>query len=320
MHGVTDSAGDGPDAAPRRGRGLLRLVGIVIALAAVALCARTVITSWDTVRGLLGRLRAGGLVLAGIASGAAMVGLGLTWRVALREVGASVGAATAVGWFFAGELGKYVPGGVWAVLGRGELARRSGVPRRVGYASTALAYVLTLAAAVVVAGLLGPVVGGWGWAALAAVPLGLAAAHPRFGSVVLGLVRRAMRSGPEDGAALVSWRSGLAVLSCALPTWVLIGAAAVSITAATGVSQHPAQVAFAAVAAWVVGFVAVPVPAGVGVREIVFVVLCGLPAAPGTTVAVLARALLVLVDALGGAVGLAAAVRHGVATRAAAPR
>jgi hypothetical protein len=59
-----------------------------------------------------------------------------------------------------------------------------------------------------------------------------------------------------------------------------------------------------------VGFLAVPVPAGAGVRELVFVALCGLPAAPGAAVALLARASLLLVDAALGAAGLAIAARR----------
>ena len=31
-----------------------------------------------------------------------------------------------IGWYFAGELGKYLPGGIWPVFGRGQLAYRRG--------------------------------------------------------------------------------------------------------------------------------------------------------------------------------------------------
>ena len=43
-----------------------------------------------------------------------------------------------VTWYFVGEIGKYVPGGIWPVVGRAELARRGGHPRSGAYASVAL--------------------------------------------------------------------------------------------------------------------------------------------------------------------------------------
>jgi uncharacterized membrane protein YbhN (UPF0104 family) len=57
----------------------------------------------------------------------------------------------------------------------------------------------------------------------------------------------------------------------------------------------------AAVVSWVVGFVAVPVPGGVGVREAAFLALAGLPAGIGATVALVARLMFMGIDALGAA-------------------
>jgi uncharacterized membrane protein YbhN (UPF0104 family) len=90
------------------------------------------------------------------------------------------------------------------------------------------------------------------------------------------------------------------------PTWFLVGGASVAVTAALGYDQNPARIAFAAVTAWIVGFLAVPVPAGAGIRELVFVAVCGLAAGPATAVAALARLLLLITDAAGGAAGLSA--------------
>jgi uncharacterized membrane protein YbhN (UPF0104 family) len=56
---------------------------------------------------------------------------------------------------------------------------------------------------------------------------------------------------------------------------------------------------------WVVGFVLVPVPGGVGVREAAFVALVGggVPSGVRATIAIVARLVFMLVDALGAVLG-----------------
>ena len=64
-----------------------------------------------------------------------------------------------LGWFFVGQLGKYVPGGIWPIVGQAELAARDGVTRSTAYRSTALSMVATLlgaAAVAAAAGLVAP--------------------------------------------------------------------------------------------------------------------------------------------------------------------
>ena len=73
------------------------------------------------------------------------------------------------------------------------------------------------------------------------------------------------------------------------------------------------EVGTAAVLSWVVGFVLVPVPGGVGVREAAFVAAAGsLDPGIAAAVALAARALFVLVDAAGAVIGSVALRRSGV--------
>lgn len=290
---------------------VLRLVGLAVAAAAIWFCARAIGDAWSDVRPRLVDVRWGWLGAALAASAAGMTGLGLLWWRCLRTFGVRASAPQAVAWHFGGELGKYLPGGVWAVLGRGELAHRgAGVPRATGYATTLIAYTCMCAAAALTCGVLAPVAAerggglGWGWALLALLPVGLAAVHP----AVLGPVLRAARRASRQRLALDApdWPAMVRLVARAVPTWLLVGTAAAFVTEAFGFDQHPVRVAFAAVAAWIVGFLAVPVPAGAGVREVVFVVLCGLPAGPATAVAAVARLLLLVVDGVGGAAALVA--------------
>ncbi|MBA2417184.1 MAG: flippase-like domain-containing protein [Geodermatophilaceae bacterium] len=285
----------------------VRGLGIAVAVLAVGLCLKTLVDQWSSIGPALRQTRAEWMVLAGLCSAVGMVGLAVLWWRCLRLYGTRTRLSDTTAWYFAGELGKYLPGGVWSVLGRGELAQRGGVGRGHAYSTTLVSYASMCIAAAIVCGGLAPLAardGGleWGWAALALVPLGCLAVHPSVVGPVLSAVARLTRG--RLVLAVRPWGSMLGLVLWSAPTWILIGAASCAVTAALGYDQQPARVAFAAVAAWILGFLAVPVPAGAGVRELVFVVLSGLAAGPATAVAALARLLLVAVDALGGLVGL----------------
>ena len=58
-------------------------------------------------------------------------------------------------WFFVGQLGKYVPGGIWPVVGQAELARRGGTTRGIAYSATAMSMVATFLGAATVAAVTG---------------------------------------------------------------------------------------------------------------------------------------------------------------------
>ena len=59
---------------------------------------------------------------------------------------------------------------------------------------------------------------------------------------------------------------------------------------------------FATILSWVVGFLAVPVPSGAGIRETVLYAAAGVPRTIAITTAVGARIIFVLVDVLGAAI------------------
>jgi uncharacterized membrane protein YbhN (UPF0104 family) len=66
---------------------------------------------------------------------------------------------------------------------------------------------------------------------------------------------------------------------------------------------------FATILSWVVGFLAVPVPSGAGIRETVLFAASGLPQSTAITTAVGARILFVVVDVV-GALACLPFVRH----------
>lgn len=301
------AAGTGRDGTRRRLAGLSTVVGLVIGGAAAAFVVRELATEWGEVRDALADASVpwigGGLVLAILA----MTSIGWVWSDVLALLGVRVGRARALGWYYVGELGKYLPGGVWPVLGRGEMARRGGVPGPRAYASVALSLVtLYLAAMLVAVGLLPFALGddgpGGAVAVLLLLPLGLGALHPRVVEPLLGAARGLTRR--PLTVTVPAWRDTVLVVVRYVPTWLLVGGTTAAVAHAVDPDASPARIAFAAVLSWIAGFLAVPVPAGAGIREAVFLAACGLPPELGATVAVATRVLFILVD--GGGAALAA--------------
>lgn len=304
-----------PTSAGRRKQLLLavKIVGIAIALVAIYYCVHVLVSQWASIKDSIAQANLG-LLIAGFALGAVAVWLlcFLWWRC-LAVFGARRGIVETTGWYFGGELGKYLPGGIWPVVGRGELARRHGVPRSIGYATTLFSLLLMCVGGAFVGGLLtlffafsgGRI--GWEMLLLVLIPIGVIGVHPAVLGRVLALARK-LTKGKLD-LATPPWGVMLGLIAAAVPGWIFVGAQAVVVTAAFGFDQQPSRVAFAAVVAWVIGFLAIPVPAGAGIRETLFVLASGLiiggDTAHAVVVAVTCRVFLILVDAIGGTIGLA---------------
>jgi uncharacterized membrane protein YbhN (UPF0104 family) len=92
----------------------------------------------------------------------------------------------------------------------------------------------------------------------------------------------------------------MAILST-IPAWLCIGAATALVGDALGFSVDAGQIIAATSYSWLAGFLVVPMPGGIGVREAAFIALF-----PGTTeeaaaIAVIARIMFILVDLTGAA-------------------
>jgi uncharacterized membrane protein YbhN (UPF0104 family) len=296
---------------------VMRIVGIGLALAAVTLCVIALVDAWPTVSEAISHANPALLVVAMLASALSMTGLAVLWHRVLLAFDRRWPLGKVTAWYFAGELGKYLPGGIWPVVGRGELARRGGVARSTAYATTLLSLALMCVGAAIACGLLAPFLAmdggsiGAAWLLLLLIPLGVVFAHPVVSRPFFGALAKLTKG--RVNLTPPSFGRMLGLLITGTPTWLLVGAASCAITEALGYDQQPARIAFAAVVAWVVGFLAVPVPAGAGIRELLFVALCGLDAGPAVAVAAIARLMLMLTDGVGGVIGLLAARRAGAA-------
>lgn len=262
-----------------------------------------------TARHDLAHLQPAWLALGLVLGAMGMVALALAWRPVIALVGGRPPTRwRTVAAYFAGELGKYVPGGIWSILGRGEIATREGVDRAAAYGSVLLSLLLAYAAAAILALILtlGLVVSRGSGPAVPvfalAFPLALVAVHPAVLGRALGLARRASRR--PMAIEVPAWGASLRALVYFVPAWAGIAAGTWAVARSVRSDVSPARIALATIASWLAGFLAGPIPAGAGVREAVFVAASGLAAGPATAVAVAARGVFVVIDGVGGALGL----------------
>lgn len=275
----------------------------MIAVACIAFVARRLADEWDGARESLQDADLAWVALAFAVAVIAMTSMALGWQRVLAALGAHIGSASAVAWYYVGEIGKYLPGTLWPVLGRAELARRGGVPRAVAYQSVALSLVLLYLAAAVV--------GGAVTEPLVVLPFVGAAAlvlHPAVAGALLRLARRV--TGASLDLTPPSLPTSLALVASYVPTWLFVGTATWAVARALDPAARWVDVVPAAAASWLIGFLAVPVPGGVGVREAAFIAASnGLGGGVAAATAVVARFVFVAVDAIGAA-ALAARARR----------
>ena len=265
--------------------------------------------------------------LAAVGSLAAvLVGLlasAMVWRALLGDLGTAVALRPAVQIFFVGQLGKYIPGSVFAIAAQMELGRAQGVPRsRIGTAGLLFMGVL-VAAGLLVAALVLPftspaALDRYVWV-LAVLPLGLLCLAPpvltRLVTLLLSVLRR---DGLEQP---LSWRGTGAALGWAIAMWAAYGLHLFVLVRALPGDSGPNRLLLSAGAyalAWTAGFLFVVAPAGAGVRELALVVALSpvLPRGAALAVAVLSRVLMTLGDLIWGAVGgLARPGKHGASVR-----
>lgn len=313
MTGPTLPPAGGADR-PTGARRASTVAGAVLAAAALVFVVRSIAAERDEIGDALAGADLAWIGLGAVLAAAGMTAIAVPWRRALALLGGDMPTGEVIGRYYVGEIGKYLPGGVWPILGRGELAVRWGVARAAAYGSVLLSLLaLYLAAALLVAvGLpvllsgddgTGPVV------VVLLLPFGLAALHP----AILGRVRRVgerLIRRPLD-LPTPAWGASVGLVLGYLPAWFAIGGATWAVARALDPGAGVLDVGVAAVLSWLVGFALIPVPGGVGVREAAFVAAAGsLDPGIAAAVAICARALFVAVDGIGALLGSAALRRR----------
>lgn len=196
----------------------------------------------------------------------------LLWGRMVRELGGpALGGWTVTRIYLVSNLGRYLPGKVWALAGIALMARKAGVPAPVAAGAAVLGQGVALAGASLVGAL--AFLGAEGrvrWIGLLLL-LGVAAALAAsvMGPVFRWLVERAyrlVRETPPPG--LVSDRSfGLRWVALYALNWGVYAAAFWGLARSLRVDIGLLEAAPAFAAAYVLGFAALFAPAGIGIRE-----------------------------------------------------
>jgi glycosyltransferase 2 family protein len=242
------------------------------------------------------------LSLALATAGAALPGL--VWRDLLATQGYRTGRVAGLRVFFIAQLGKYLPGGIWALVAQVGMARDLKVPARQAATATFLAIALSIISAVLLAGVTLPfaipgLVQQYWWVFLV-VPILVTLLLPPVVEWWSALAFRLLRRPVEP--VRLSWSVLLRLAVMLTLSWVLLGlhfGVLVQGVGAEVASPWLLSIGLFALA-WVAGFLVIIAPAGAGVREAALVLgfAAVLPAGAVLTLAVLSRFLFVLADLL----------------------
>jgi len=225
------------------------------------------------------------------------------WRRGILALGVRPEGRQAERVFFTTQIGKYVPGLVWPYAAQLRFARQVGLTKAkmlvVQVVFLATHVVTGIAAGALALPLLifdGKFAAASAWLILPALGC-LAILHPR----VLEAIANRLRRDPAD-EIVVDGREIALGAATMFVTWILYGLStamlAVPLTTSIGEALTLAFAGFAV--AWVVGFLVLVAPAGVGAREMALVAILGtlLTRSEATGVAVLSRALMSAADLL----------------------
>lgn len=282
------------------------LLRVLLALVALAFLAYGLARNWTETSAALSRLSwwsLGGSFLAVLAGLWFML---VAWRDILAGLGSPLPLRVAARVLFVGQLGKYIPGSVWAFAAMMELARDHGAPPRRTFSATALGLVTSLGCALALAAAtLSRQIASQAWWLLALIPVILVGLHPRVMTWGLNLALRVARKEPLDrvlsGARMAKAAAWTMIgwLVYGVHLWVLVG------------DVRPAGPSLYAVAAgayalaWATGILTVVVPAGIGVREGAMVVALApvLDTPRALAIAVVSRVMFTVGDAAWAGLG-----------------
>lgn len=296
-----------------RGAGWTKVLRRVFALAVVVGIVLVLWKQWDEVVRSLQAVSPWTLLTSLLIGMVATAVPAVVWRDLLAVQGYRVGALNTARTFFLAQLGKYVPGGIWALVAQVDLARDLGVPARASATATLLTLALSILAGLLAAGLTLPlalpglVVGYW-WVFLL-LPVLLILLIPRVVSWWSDRIFRLMRRpGPTFQ---MTWGVVLRTTALQFVSFGLFGlhfALLVQQLGEGGPSLWLLSTGTFALG-WIAGLLVVFAPAGAGVREGVLVLGFAslLPAAGVLTVALLSRLLLLVADVLLAAISVGAA-------------
>jgi len=286
----------------RKLRVLLQLLVVLIIL---VFWARVVWRNWDQVAAFQWRISWLALSLSMVMLVLQAVLLATIWWRILWVMGERLPWWQGIALWLQAQLARYLPGGVWDVAARVVIGRQIGVSGRRMSASVSLEMglqVLSASVFLILALALRLERPPTAYVVLAALAVlgSLVALIPPVFTRLLNLGLRLLRQPPLT--LQLTYRTILAFFGARLVGHFLLGAGFVLFVSGLGAVSWSAAplVASAYVGAWLIGFLAVFVPTGIGVREGALVVLLGsqFPFAAISTIALGYRIAIALRDLL----------------------
>jgi glycosyltransferase 2 family protein len=301
------------------GRMLIRLSRLArrpwarLALLAVVLacCGYGLHAEWPQVASALGRMRWYSIGLSIVAAIAGSTCMMLAWRAILADLGSPLPARVAGRINFTANLGKYVPGAVWAFAAQVELGHDYQVPRRRSFASVVVSLAVTvgvgLGLALVTLPAASPEIARRYWWALAPLPFVIAALCPPVLGTLLNRFLRVLHRAPLERrpslpglARAVAWNvAGWLMLG--LQVWILLPGIAGLHGRTLLLCIGGYSLAFSA------GLLLVILPSGIGARDLILIAALAtlLPYSSAAAIAIMARVGTTISDLGLGALGVA---------------
>lgn len=269
------------------------------------------VTRWDEVWAAMRQVPWYSAVLSLLAVVAGIMSSTLGWQAIVDDLGKPVGRVRASQIFLVSQLGKYVPGSVWAYVLQMELGRKAGLPRARMFVSSLVQLGVSVVASLALGVLALPVLlaetPGAVWL-YAVLPVGVIALHPTVMTWGVNLILRLLRKAPLDHR--LHWSTILKTLAYAMGTYVLFGVHLWLLATAGGAPQL--KVLLLCVGAIAIGLTAglffFILPSGAGVRDLLVALALAPALGPeaGAAFAVASRAMFTVADV--GTAGVAALV------------
>ena len=287
-----------------------RVAQIALALVVVGIAVRKLATNWTELRAqdIVWSVRPLALVASVLIVWSAYALLIEAWRRVVVSMQQRLAYGDAARICMVSNLGKYIPGKVWAIAGNAVLAQRAGVEPHAAVAAAILNQALAIGSGVILVSVLSP-------AALGAYGSGYVVATLVLGAVAIIAVltltssralRLLQRVLPGSIPQLVPVSLGVMLGSLAVNALAWAGYGIAFLVLARGLTPDASlgwsQATTVFTISYLVGLVALFAPGGVGVRESAFTLLLAPPLGLKLAVALaLATRVLLTVTELGAA-------------------
>ena len=196
----------------------------------------------------------------------------LAWRQIMSDLGVSLPLARASRIWFLSEFSRYIPGNVWSFLGRVYLAEKAGVAKKITAASLAIEMIFLVGSTTVFVALyflLLPyhAAAAYRWLFLLAIPTVILLLTPKVLRNIINKLLKLMKKEPIKFK--FSSAKLLIVLILFTLAWAFYGFGSyLTMAAVVGVGQFSIWwLASTFIVAWLIGYISIVTPMGLGVRE-----------------------------------------------------